>query len=162
MSGPAPEDRAALEAVLRTLEGRHAELPANHVQFASLLKAGEIEVTTTQLVGAAASVIEIDVARREDFRQALAANLVLRVEDRPVFDALFDRFWRLPRDEDAPRRPEPDRLSGGEARLGTAELVNVAYARSDAVAASASDTPPQSYGVDDALMQKDFATFRDD
>ncbi len=157
-------DSATLERVLAELSTRHGVLGANLVRFAALLKAAEIEATTTQLLGAARSLDAIDVTRRDDFRQALAANLLTRTEDRPVFDALFDRFWRLPRDEedDAPARPDPPRLAGGEQRLGMAEIVNVAYARDDPGGAPPADTPPRSYSAEDALLQKDFATFRDD
>jgi uncharacterized protein with von Willebrand factor type A (vWA) domain len=95
----ANDDQSALERVLEHLTTRHSALGANLVQFASLLKAGELDVTTTQLLGAARSVDTVGVARRDDFRQALLANLLTRVEDRELFDVLFDRFWRLPRDE---------------------------------------------------------------
>src|SRR3546814_3931460 len=58
------------------LSARYGALGANLVRFASLLKAAELDVTTTQLLGAAAGAAAIDVSRREDFRQALAANLM--------------------------------------------------------------------------------------
>ena len=159
----ASDDRAVLDQVLEELPARYGALGANLVQFASLLKAAELEVTTTQLLGAARSLAAIDVARREDFRQALAANLLIRVEGRSVFDLLFDRFWRLPQpDEDAPARPEPSTLSGGQAKLGTSEPVNVAYAQEATASAAPADTPPRTFSSEDVLVQKDFATFRDD
>ena len=154
-------DHSAIDRVLAELSTRHRQLGANLVQFAALLKAAELDVTTTQLLGAAASVAAVDMAQREDFRQALAANFVTRAEDRRVFDVLFDRFWRLPREEPEPPRPEPERLTPGESRLGAAEVVNAAYAR-EASAGAAGDTPPRTYSGDDALIEKDFATFRDD
>ena len=155
-------DRETLDAVLAQLERRHGALSANLVQFASILKSAEVPATTAQLLGAARSVELVDVARRDDVREALAANLLTRIEDRPVFDVLFDRFWRLPRDEAERERPKPPEVSGGEQRLGAAEVM-AAYARESRTAAGASsDTPPQSYSADDALLQKDFATFRDD
>jgi uncharacterized protein with von Willebrand factor type A (vWA) domain len=160
---PDASDQSALERVLAHLSTRHAALGANLVQFASLLKAAELDVTTTQLLSAARSVDTVGVARREDFRQALAANLLTRVEDRDLFDVLFDRYWRLPRDEDEDLpRPEPPRLAGGETRLGTAEIVNLAYARDDAGGAPPGETPPRTYSGEDALLRKDFAMFRDD
>ncbi|MCH7719206.1 MAG: hypothetical protein IIB21_07020, partial [Chloroflexi bacterium] len=159
----ASDDRAVLDQVMEELPARYGALGANLVQFASLLKAAELDVTTTQLLGAARSLAAIDVARREDFRQALAANLLIRVEGRSVFDLLFDRFWRLPQpDEDAPARPEPSTLSGGQAKLGTSEPVNVAYAQEATASAAPADTPPRTFSSEDVLVQKDFATFRDD
>jgi uncharacterized protein with von Willebrand factor type A (vWA) domain len=162
-TSPSTSEASALQEVLAQLSTRHRALGANLVQFVSLLKAAELDVTTTQLLGAARSVDVIDVAQRDDFRQALAANLLTNVEDRDLFDVLFDRFWRLPREEqDDTARPEPPRLAGGETRLGTAEIVNIAYARDDAGGVPPADTPPRTYSGEDALLRKDFATFRDD
>ena len=157
-------DGAVLERVLAQLETRHGTLGANLVQFAALLKAGEIEVTTAQLLSAAQGLGAIDVTRRDDMRQALASSLLTRIEDRAVFDALFDRFWRAPgRDEPVRRQPEPPSLSGGKARLGAAELIEAAYTRGDGAASRPEgDTPPRSYSAEDALVQKDFAIFRDE
>jgi hypothetical protein len=152
-----------LDLVLSALAKRHGALAANLVQFASLLKSAEIDVTTTQVIAAAGCLHEIEVSRSGDVRSALACCLLTRVEDRQVFDVLFDRFWRLPREDESPPQPEPRRLSGGEARLGTAQLVDAAYARGEAQpAGGAGDTPPESYSGEDALVHKDFATFRDD
>ena len=152
-----------LDQVLTQLAVRHDELAANLVQFVTLLKAAELEVSTTQLLSAAQSLAVINVARRDDFRQALAASFLSRIEDRAVFDLLFDRFWALPRPEDdEPARLEPATLSGGEAKLGTTEVMQ-AYARDKAAAPSAvGDTPPQTYSAEEALIEKDFATYRDD
>jgi uncharacterized protein len=144
------------------LEERRTSLGANLVQFAALLKAAEIGVSTTQVLSAAHAVGAIGVSRREDARSALAAALLTRVEERETFDLLFDRFWRLERDEGEPPRPEPQRLEGGERRLGTAEEVSVSYVRHNAGAQARGDTPPRSYSGEDALLRKDFATFRDD
>lgn len=151
-----------LEGVLAQLETRRATLGENLVQFAALLKSGELDVTTTQLLSAAQSLLAIDVTRRDDARAALAASFLTNVGDRPVFDVLFDQFWRLSRsdDEPPPPRPQPPRLAGGETRLGPAELVESAYTRGEGTPAS--ETPPQTYSSEDALVQKDFATYRDD
>ena len=151
-----------LDAIMIRLEERHPSLGANLVQFAALLKAAEIDVSTTQVLSAAHAVAEIDVSRREDARSALAASLLTRVEERETFNLLFDRFWRLERAEGEPPRPEPQRLEGGEQRLGTAEEVSVSYVRHNVDARALGDTPPRSYSGEDALLRKDFATFRDD
>jgi hypothetical protein len=151
----------ALDRVLAGLEGRHGALAANLVQFASLLKAGELDVTTGQVLSAAESLAVIDIARRDDFRQALAASFLSRNEDRQVFDLLFDRFWRLPRVEESSQRPEPSELTEGQPRLGVAQQIDAAYTRGES-AGGGGDTPPASYSAEDALLRKDFATFRDE
>lgn len=152
-----------LDPVLAELSSRQRTLGGNLVQFGALLSAAELDVTTAQLIGAAQALRIIDPGRRDDFRQALAASFLTKQDDRKAFDLLFDRFWRLPREEAPPDAPEPDTLSGGETRLGTAQAVDVAYVRNEARAGMpGGDTPPESYSADDALLAKDFATFRDD
>jgi uncharacterized protein with von Willebrand factor type A (vWA) domain len=153
----------AVDAILIQLDQRRPLLGANLVQFAALLKAAEIDVSTTQVLRAAQALDAIDISQREDARYALAAALLSRIDERETFDLLFDRFWRVERPEGEPPRPEPERLEGGEPRLGTAEEVDVSYVRQHVSdRASSGDTPPRSYSGDDALLRKDFATFRDD
>jgi uncharacterized protein with von Willebrand factor type A (vWA) domain len=157
-------DGAVLERVLAQLETRRGDIGANLVQFAALLKAAEIDLTTAQLLSAAQSLAAIDITRRDDVRAALAASVITRIEDRPVFDALFDRFWRVPGGDEPPHRElQPQSITGGQARLGAEQVIEQAYARRDSAAARPdSDTPPRSYSAQDLLVQKDFATFRDD
>ena len=92
-------DSRVLDRVLAELAERHGSLSANLVQFATLLKAAEVDLTTGQVIAAGQALDEIDVARRDDVRQALAASVLTQAEDRAVFDALFDRFWRMPATE---------------------------------------------------------------
>jgi uncharacterized protein with von Willebrand factor type A (vWA) domain len=157
------DDAGVLERVLEELSRRQETLGGNLVQFGALLNAAELGVTTTQLIGAAQALHVIDPARRDDFRAALAASLLTKQDNRPTFDLLFDRFWRLPRDEEPPDPPEPETLSGGETRLGAAQAVDVAYVRNESRGGMPEgDTPPETYSADDALLTKDFATYRDD
>ncbi|MCH8008029.1 MAG: VWA domain-containing protein [Chloroflexi bacterium] len=154
-----PEPRV-LDRVLAELEDRHGSLSANLVQFATLLKAAEVDLTTGQIIAAGQALGEIDIALRGDVRQALASSLLTQAEDRAVFDVLFDRFWRSAAPEEEPRRPEPETLDIGEQKLGMAEALDIAYARSPS--APPSETPPQSYSAEHALVQKDFANYQDD
>jgi uncharacterized protein with von Willebrand factor type A (vWA) domain len=157
------DGRDQFQDVVSQLEARHRALGANLVQFAALLKAAGLDSSTTQLLSAAQSLLAIDATRRDDVHTALAASFLTCGDDRAVFDALFDEFWRLARrNEEPPSRPQPPRLAGGENRLGTAELVDAAYARGAGTSAPPGDTPPQTYSSDDALTYKDFASFRDD
>ena len=151
---------SVLDRVLAELEERHGSLSANLVQFATLLKAAEVGLTTGQVIAAGQALEEIDIARRDDVRQALAASMLTQAEDRAVFDALFDRFWRSAAPEEERPRPEPETLGPGEQKLGMAEAVDIAYARS--ASAPPSETPPKSYSAEHALVQKDFANYQDD
>ncbi|MCH7699325.1 MAG: VWA domain-containing protein [Chloroflexi bacterium] len=153
-------DSRVLDRVLTEIDRRHGSLSANLVQFAALLKAAEVAVTTTQLIAAGQALGEIDFARRGDVREALASTMLTQVEDRAVFDELFDRYWNLPRPEDDGPRPEPASLEPGKQKLGIAELVDVAYVRGTPV--SSQERPPRSYSAEEVFVEKDFATYRDD
>jgi uncharacterized protein with von Willebrand factor type A (vWA) domain len=154
------QQRETLDEILQELDRRHPRLSANLVHFGSLLKLAEIEIATTQLIAAGHALSEIDVGNRDDLRAALAATLLTQNDDRAVFDALFDRFWNLPREDEDAARPQPVTLDPGESKLGTAEEVEAAYTRGSS--SPRRDTPPESYSADDMLVRKDFATYRDD
>ena len=148
--------------VLAQLGQRHQSLAVNLVQFAALLKSAGVDVTTTQVRGAAKALLCVDVTQRDDTRIALVSSLVTNHDDFSAFDALFAQFWRVPHDQDDPPRPEPARVGAGGERLGTAELVDAAYARGEGAPVLARETPPQTYSAEEVLLQKDFSTYRGD
>ncbi len=88
-------DAAALAgAAPLTPKGRLAE---NVVHFVRVLRAAGMPVGPARTLAALEAVMAVGLARREDFRAALAAVLVSRHEQLPVFEQAFDFFWRNPR-----------------------------------------------------------------
>lgn len=81
-------------AVPRLPKGHFAE---NIVHFVRLLRAAGIPVGPERTLAALAAVEAVGVARKDDFRAALAAALVSRQEHQAVFNQAFDVFWRNPK-----------------------------------------------------------------
>lgn len=81
-------------AVPRQPKGHFAE---NVVHFVRLLRSAGIPVGPERTLAALEAVQAVGVSRKEDFRAALAAVLVSRQEQQPIFDQAFDVFWRNPR-----------------------------------------------------------------
>jgi hypothetical protein len=75
-------------------KGHFAE---NVVHFVRLLRAAGIPVGPERTIAALGAVEAVGVARKDDFRAALAAVLISRQEHQALFDHAFDVFWRNPR-----------------------------------------------------------------
>jgi hypothetical protein len=75
-------------------DGQFAE---NVVHFVRLLRAAGIAVGPERTIAALEAVQAVGVARKDDFRAALAAVLLSRQEHQAIFDHAFDVFWRNPR-----------------------------------------------------------------
>jgi uncharacterized protein len=72
-------------------------LAANVVHFVRVLRAAGLPVGPARTLAALEAVEAVGVAQREDFRAALAAVLVSRHEQLPIFEQAFDLFWRNPK-----------------------------------------------------------------
>jgi len=68
----------------------------NVVHFVRLLRAAGIPVGPERTIAALEATQAVGVARRDDFRAALAAVLISRQEHQPIFTEAFDIFWRNP------------------------------------------------------------------
>ena len=74
--------------------GRLAE---NVLHFVRVLRAAGLPLGPAKVQDALAAVEAVGIAERSDFREALAAVLVSRHEQLPIFEQAFDLFWRNPR-----------------------------------------------------------------
>ena len=75
-------------------KGRLAE---NVVHFVRVLRVAGLPVGPARTLAALEAVEAVGLANREDFRAALAAVLVSRREQLPIFETAFDIFWRNPK-----------------------------------------------------------------
>jgi uncharacterized protein len=73
----------------------HGGLPAHLVDFVGALRRAGIAVGPGESVDAAAVIAELDLLRREQLREGLAAAMLRRSGQRAVFDALFDLWFPL-------------------------------------------------------------------
>ena len=75
-------------------KGRLAE---NVLHFVRVLRAAGLPVGPAKVIDAIAAVEAVGVANKTDFREALAAVLISRHEQLPLFEQAFDLFWRNPK-----------------------------------------------------------------
>jgi uncharacterized protein with von Willebrand factor type A (vWA) domain len=87
-----PETVAAAVGNYVSIRG-HGTLP-NMMAFGRALKQLGVKVSLSQVIDAARSTELVDIAAKEDFRELLRSNLISQKEDFPVFDMVFDCFWR--------------------------------------------------------------------
>ena len=87
-----PEAVAKAVSNFSSVRGRGI-LP-NLLAFGRALKQLDIKVGLSQVMDASRAVEFVDLADKEDFRALLRSNLIAQKEDFPVFDMLFDCFWR--------------------------------------------------------------------
>ena len=76
-------------------------LVTSAVEFCRLLKHRGIAVSPGASQYALRALGEIDITRRADFRAALRLTLLKKPEDIPLFNYLFDDYWRTDGDDDA-------------------------------------------------------------
>src|SRR5918999_1365474 len=87
-----PESVAAAVNSFSGVRG-HGTL-ANLLAFGRALKQLGVKVSLSQVIDASRSLNLVDIAEKEDFRALLRSNLISQKEDFPVFDMVFDCFWR--------------------------------------------------------------------
>ncbi|MDT4842303.1 VWA domain containing CoxE-like protein [compost metagenome] len=79
--------------------GPRAGLPVlarNVTHFMRLLRDGGFALSPAHAVDALTALRLIDIGRRDEVRAALAALVLSGPDQRPLFDAAFDLFWRDP------------------------------------------------------------------
>jgi len=141
------------------LDERPATLSANLVTFGRALRAAGFDVTAGRLIDAARSLSAVGPASLEDTRAALRANIVSERGQIPLFDLLFDRYWRQSDGEPSlpvvtPEEREPLSEAGGESRSLVAAAPRPAHA-------TEGDNPEATAGSTDLLTAKDFAGYTD-
>jgi len=150
--------------------------------FARLLRRAGVKTTTGQAMDFVRAIEHIDISRREEFREAARACLVTHKDDLPVFDRLFDLYWRAKPEftDGLLQQPDPDDLielapeEGEEAeetegssiegargrRLDAIEAIEEAEEGEGSETESLADA--FSYSPAEILREKDFADFTED
>lgn len=150
--------------------------------FARLLRRAGVKTTTGQAMDFVRAIEHIDISRREEFREAARACLVTHKDDMPIFDRLFDLYWRAKPEytDGLLQQAEPDDVielapEEGE-ETGEADSTTLSGARGrrlEAVEAveegdtgEASDEESLadafSYSPAELLREKDFADFTEE
>src|SRR5437868_10623251 len=71
-------------------------LARNVAHFVRLLRDAGFALSAAQAVDALQALQHVDIGRRDEVRAALGALMLSGPDQRPLFDAAFDLFWRDP------------------------------------------------------------------
>lgn len=116
----------------------------NLAAFARALQRAGVPIDSARVALAAQAAVQVGVTRKEDLRFALEAVLVSRPQDRAVFEAVFEAFFRAPGDasalslapeEASPERDQPEPSAAqrrAQEALATPAVAQPTHERSDA------------------------------
>jgi len=136
----------------------------NMMAFARALKQLGVKVSLSQVIDAARSADLVDIAEKQDFRALLRSNLILQKEDFPVFDMVFDCFWREQSYERVPMEtleiqgtPSESGAEEGGDEEGLEEAVAEAAAQENVPLENLEEFSIPTYSPQELLNRKDFS-----
>jgi uncharacterized protein with von Willebrand factor type A (vWA) domain len=137
----------------------------NMMAFGRALKQLGVKVSLSQVLDASRSADLVDIAERNDFRALLRANLISQKEDFPVFDMLFDCFWREQAYERVPMETmdiqgtptESQAPEGGEEEGGLEEAASEALAQENVPLENLDEFALPTYSAQELMNRKDFS-----
>jgi uncharacterized protein len=142
----------------------HGTLP-NMMAFSRALKQLGVKVSLSQVMDAARSAELVDIGTKEDFRALLRANLISQKEDFPVFDMVFDSFWReqvyerVPMEtldiQGTPTESKPEEQAGEED--GFEEAMAETMAKENEPLDNLEEFSVPTYSPQELLNRKDFS-----
>jgi uncharacterized protein with von Willebrand factor type A (vWA) domain len=158
-----PETVAAAVGAYSSVRG-HGTLP-NMMAFARALKQLGVKVSLSQVIDAGRSTELVDIAAKDDFRALLRSNLISQKEDFPVFDMVFDSFWReqsyerVPMDtldiEGTPTESKAEQQGGDEE--GFEEAIAETTAQENVPLDELEELSIPTYSPQELLNRKDFS-----
>jgi len=136
----------------------------NIMAFARALKQLGVKVSLSQVIDAARSADLVDIADKQDFRALLRSNLILQKEDFPVFDMVFDCFWREQSYERVPMEtleiqgtPSESGAEEGGDEEGLEEAVAEAATKENVPLENLEEFSIPTYSPQELLNSKDFS-----
>jgi hypothetical protein len=157
-----PEAVAA--AVNRFSHARGRGTLPNLMAFGRALKQLGVKVSLSQVLDAARSADLVDIAEKQDFRALLRANLISQKEDFPVFDLVFDSFWREQSYERVPMEtmeiqgtPSESGAQEGGDEEGLEEALAEATAQDNVPLENLDEFSIPTYSPQELLNRKDFS-----
>jgi len=136
----------------------------NLLAFGRVLKQLGIKVSLSQVIDASRSLELVDIGEREDFRALLRSNLISQKEDFPVFDTVFDCFWREQSYERIPMETleiqgtptEMPAQDGGDEE-GLEEAVSETIGKENVPLENLEEFSVPTYSPQEQLNRKDFS-----
>ncbi|MBO4119449.1 VWA domain-containing protein [Cupriavidus gilardii] len=145
-------------------------LARNITHFVRLLRGAGLPLSPAQAVDALQALRHVDLGRRDEVRATLAALMLSGPDQRPLFDAAFDLFWRDPDWEGKLRALLLPRVeAGAPPPRRSNRLADALAAREPPAAKSAADEPAVerigavlTFSAQERLAQRDFDTLSAD
>ena len=157
-----PEAVAAAVGNFSSVRGQ-GTLP-NLLAFGRALKQLGVKVSLSQVMDVSRAVEFVDLADKEDFRALLRSNLISQKEDFPVFDMLFDCFWREQSYERVPMEtleiqgtPTESGAQEGGDEEGLEEAVAETVATENVPLENLDEFSIPTYSPQELLNRKDFS-----
>ena len=136
----------------------------NLLAFGRALKELGIKVSLSQVIDVSRAVEFVDLADKGDFRALLRSNLISQKEDFPVFDMLFDCFWREQSYERVPMEtleiqgtPTESGAQEGGDEEGLEEAVAETVATENVPLENLDEFSVPTYSPQELLNRKDFS-----
>jgi len=153
------------DAVNKVASARGKGTLPNMMAFGRALKQLGVKVSLSQVLDASRSADLVDIAERKDFRALLRANLISQKEDFPVFDMLFDCFWREQSYERVPMETmdiqgtptESQAPEGGDEEGGLEEAASEAIAQENLPLENLDEFAVPTYSPQELMNRKDFS-----
>jgi uncharacterized protein len=137
---------------------------ANLLAFGRALKQLGVKVSLSQVIDASRSLNLVDIAEKEDFRALLRSNLISQVEDFPIFDTVFDCFWREQNYERVPMEtleiegtPTESQAQEGGEEEGLDEAFAETPAKENVELENLEEFSIPTYSAQELLNRKDFS-----
>jgi uncharacterized protein len=137
---------------------------ANLLAFGRALKQLGVKISLSQVIDASRSLNLVDIAEKEDFRALLRSNLISQVEDFPVFDTVFDYFWREQNYERVPMEtleiegtPTESQAQEGGEEEGLDEAFAESPAKENVELENLDEFSIPTYSAQELLNRKDFS-----
>lgn len=140
----------------------------NVVHFVRLLRGADLGMSPAHAVDALDALRYIDLNRRDDVRATLACLLVHASDERDIFDAAFDLFWRDPDWEGKLRALLPKVTSGMPPPRRNNRFADALATRTASSKAPVSESKPQeahariTFSSQERLSHCDFDTLTAD
>jgi uncharacterized protein with von Willebrand factor type A (vWA) domain len=157
-----PEAVAAAVSSFSSVRGQ-GTVP-NLLAFGRALKQLGVKVSLSQVIDVSRSLEFVNIGDKVDFRALLRANLVLQKEDFPIFDMLFDCFWRELSYERVPMEtleiegtPTESKAQEGGDEEGLEDAVAEAVAAEDVPLENLDEFSVPTYSPQELLNRKDFS-----
>ena len=136
----------------------------NLLAFGRALKELGVKVSLSQVLDVSRAVEFVDLADKGDFRSLLRSNLISQKEDFPVFDMLFDCFWREQSYERVPMEtleiqgtPTESGAQEGGDEEGLEEAVAETVATENVPLENLDEFSVPTYSPQELLNRKDFS-----